>query len=1463
MKKLKNIKDIRIILIILATIIVAILFLPFEKIDASNYNFKTIDDMIKAGTGSIGKTITITEDELKSSANQSAYCIVTSKYGHSEQSVTTYIRIEGTEATIYVKKNGKILSDTLDAKDNAKLAFIIGGTYKVNGTDLKRGFGNSALHSDINVRQIALWRNVEKLSLFNTKFEKLGITELYNWDSLNNDGYSNNKWKNYGSEFMAAANEYANSLGNLDNNKASIDKQKTTITSTSLSNGSEKLGPFKFTYNGTLTMAITDAENKTISSSKIKYQDSKGNNITSIESGKEFYIINSSGKSIKNVKASVKLTIKGAINVDIFMLEASKTQPVIVTDYEQEDIVTEDSIDYEINIGQITIVKKDGNIDKALANAKITLQDSANNYYDKNGNNKGNTKTEITIPATGITIKNLPAGTYKISEVAAPDGYDLKLQTSEDITATANLSISNGYKKSINIKNYQYGDLQIIKEDEENKDLINGVKFIIKNSSGYISSYTAGSPATIEYTNNKEQAYRFTTNGNGEINLSNIPVGKYKIYEVEGAEGYDIKYQDNYDSKNEWIDCGEVNVETNTSNSPSIVRATNAKIINISGYVWLESPGTKDNDYNSLYNSSESRVSGVKVNLKNKSTGEIVATTTTNENGEYVFEKVSKAHLKDLYVEFDYSNTEYKSCIPVAFNNTSKEGSRALYEVISEKDTELTGVVSTYKGTEKETEYGLSGKLLTNFYNKDNYTLENINLGIKQLPKTSYTLQETIAEVNLKLGNLNYKYIYGGKGKIISDLVPTVNWKDGKACSPDIYPSDIAYAIKEDKPISATIEYRIDITNTTNLSIEELYVEKKLHVSGLKNIFDDNRYELADSNWLASGNTATITNDYLKEIFGRGLGTSDDLSSDDYKTGTAFIKFNIKEDAIKQILKNPEGISEENPTKAISQAYHEYTRKDYSWNNDIAKEQTHYTDIAEEEDSAEYLLFKLGKQRAMSGVVFEDNNEATNGEVLGNGRYDGGENKLEGIKVDLLNEDGSIANVYKVKAGITSNNYEEYTENTPASTTTDENGNYNFIGILPETPYYIRFTYGNGTQKIADYKSTIVTSEVAKSALGYETNTYGNLWYRHIEETNYSVAVDDLGLREKYNTDKSITEMEAKTPLISMPIDASSQNTNTIKDSSGIEVECYTFDVFNFGIIKMPTQKLDIEKNITNVKVTNTQGNIVLDGDPYIDVMAGVTTINSNGNAKGYVRIELPEDEIYGSELTITYEIVITNNSELDYYENEGSTHYGWYYKFGYKDSETKEATIKANEVIDYLDPSLTYVSSNPKEQVQEIVYNASNSKWVTESGEIVEDQNKIIQLVAEQEQYMKDVHTREDKYASILSITDWEELYSTRTTKTSVDTQDVVEIVAKRSLSTDDNDMEFISTAEIITAEPVVSSLVGKEIDKPGKVYATTSITPPTGADLQTIAVYTITITVSLILLAVGVVIIKKKVLK
>lgn len=1018
------------------------------------------------------------------------------------------------------------------------------------------------------------------------------------------------------------------------------------------------------------------------------------------------------------------------------------------------------------------------------------------------------------------------------------------------------------------------------------------------NTSGVIkglSTNTAG-PFKVSYTGKIKSITITDTNGkainNGNISFSTDKEGKNKVSasNLKSGSNYYIQNTSNATMKNITIKLEDSNVinaqiwflerndglatqryimtESKGTTQPGASITIEIKpLISISGYVWVDAPITKENRINNLSDNEESRVAGVKVNLVNKSSKKVEATTTTNERGEYTFQKkVIQDELKDYYVEFNYSGTQYKNYIPVAFNSTNANeivanGSRALVNEMPAADDKVNGIATTYPGTQKESVYGLGGNLYNKLYNANSQTLENINLGIRQLYTPQYDITENIAYVKLTMKGYTYNYIYGGvdgQARINAPKVSFQKKNDITAYTRAIYPSDIVYNPEDaTKKLNVSVIYRIDVKNTENENVEDLYKEKKLHITNIVNNFDTSRYELHDSNWEANGNTATIKPNYLKEKYGNGIEKN--------QTATSFIEFSVKEAAIKDILKHPEGIIEDFPTKVTSVGYHEYTRKDYSWKNDIAKEQTHTTPYDQRSSEAPYLIFKLGEQRTLTGTVFEDTVVTNNGEKLGNGTFEtNNENVVGNVKVELLDvEDGKtlanlpVSHLYNVKDATDGTKDADITE---AIVATDNKGNYTLTGLVPGY-YFIRFTYGDGTQKIydvngnevsnvlsKDYKSTIVTSTVAKNALGFAENTLKELWYKKLEGKNYSVAVDDLDTRKTANTtntvEKSVNVL-AGTAKVSITIENTETDSTNIevKDNQQIENSSNSkFDGFNLGIIKQPNQEAKLEKVVSNMKLSNAQNNIVFDGNPQTAKMQGVSDLDNDKNNGGstYVRAEIQEENIYGSTLELKYAIKVTNISDVNYYSDN-------YYKFGDK-TNAYEVTLKIEEVTDYLDEALKY---EPEE---------SDATRITLTPDSIEE-------------------TEGDKTTKkyLVKITDWKTLYTenNKERKAQKDTSDAVTLGTQRYLSSEESDMEFVNEAEITKlanqtdpddkSQDKNEKLVRTapvEVHTNGKVKAVVTITPPTGLDRITIILYVVAGAVTLAMLSAGVVIIKKKVL-
>ena len=125
--------------------------------------------------------------------------------------------------------------------------------------------------------------------------------------------------------------------------------------------------------------------------------------------------------------------------------------------------------------------------------------------------------------------------------------------------------------------------------------------------------------------------------------------------------------------------------------------------------------------------------------------------------------------------------------------------------------------------------------------------------------------------------------------------------------------------------------------------------------------------------------------------------------------------------------------------------------------------------IEDDTDAATSLKLELKNARAITGTVFVDSTEKesdkiyTNQERKGNGIFDNGEKTLEGIEVKLRDtETGNTTQIYD-------ENSKKFVE---ATTKTDANGNFEFVGFIPGD-YVVVYIWGDKEYKVQYYKGTI------------------------------------------------------------------------------------------------------------------------------------------------------------------------------------------------------------------------------------------------------------------------------------------------------------------------------------------------------------------------------------------------------
>ena len=198
----------------------------------------------------------------------------------------------------------------------------------------------------------------------------------------------------------------------------------------------------------------------------------------------------------------------------------------------------------------------------------------------------------------------------------------------------------------------------------------------------------------------------------------------------------------------------------------------------------------------------------------------------------------------------------------------------------------------------------------------------------------------------------------------------------------------------------------------------------------------------------------------------------------------------------------------------------------------------------------------------------------------------------------------------------------------------------------------------------------------------------------------------------------------------------------------------------------------------------------------------------------------------------------VTNNSDVNYCTEN-------YYLYG--EDKSNEVAITPKKVNDYLDLTLEYI----EEESTKLNNNKKRINEVNKETEVEIDGEKI--------------------KAQQFELTGWGNLYTNKIKNRDEEhpTTDKVNLFAKRILSKEDSDMEVVSYATITEVENSTSGenaeenikLVRKTENVNANGKATFTLTPPTGKQQDNVIYYAIAGIISLIVIAAGIVIIKKKI--
>ena len=473
------------------------------------------------------------------------------------------------------------------------------------------------------------------------------------------------------------------------------------------------------------------------------------------------------------------------------------------------------------------------------------------------------------------------------------------------------------------------------------------------------------------------------------------------------------------------------------------------------------------------------------------------------------------------------------------------------------------------------------------------------------------------------------------------------------------------------------------------------------------------------------------------------------------------------------------------------------------------------------------------------------------------------------------------------------------------------------VGVNQEDRIYewrTNHTYENGTEKqgelltvVPEFKSNATnnaTTEVplrnngvswapinADQQIGYLYDITGSDTYNGTENPNVSDAKDIATRRKTVNNYSSNGVMNAKAEVLASHR-ADYENLNDTKtalhdlilntqmdaetglmvvefekdlqQSDGLGKRINQINNVNLGLEERPRAQLTLNKEVTNVKVTLANGSILFDANsvaanvlwrnhiPYApkykpnytrDILVDIENKRENETAEvGLIQLTMDEEIMHGATIDVDYKLTVKNVGDYDYDDLQ------FYYKAanGAKVDASKIVKTSADNVIDYVENNMQFnVDDN-------------NNIWEIKSSDDLINSGYVNGT-------LKD------------SISKYNSVIITNVLKEKLEPDEEKTVPLKLSqLITSQNtsdDLTYRNMAEIVETSNDVGrrmqfSVVGNQDPSsyPKEVDTDTAqivkILPPFGETLNIIAIV-ITIVFATAILVVGIILIKKKILK